>query len=269
MDQIDEANYDQTTCNRNTPATGNVIMADIRSVVVLTGAGVSAESGLKTFRDNNGLWENERIEDVATPQAFQRDSRRVQHFYNLRRRKLLDPALKPNPAHLSLADFQENFQGNFSVITQNVDNLHERAGSAGVIHMHGELLKARCIKTGQVFPRTGDILGDSRCVCCGQAGALRPDIVWFGEIPKYMDLIERRLAECDLFISIGTSGTVYPAAGFKQMAAARGAETVELNMQPSPGYSGFDEARYGPASAIVPAYLAELQGRIGGASPGG
>lgn len=243
-------------------------MADIRSVVVLTGAGISAESGLKTFRDNNGLWEDERIEDVATPEAFRRDPGRVQRFYNLRRQKLRDPTLAPNPAHVSLADFERNFPGRLSLITQNVDNLHERAGSAAVIHMHGELLKARCIKTGQVFPRTGDILGDSRCVCCGLAGALRPDIVWFGEIPKYMDLIERRLAECDLFISIGTSGTVYPAAGFKQMAAARGAETVELNMQPSPGYSGFDDTRYGPASAIVPAYLTELRDRINGHPPG-
>ena len=244
-------------------------MADIRAIVVLTGAGISAESGLRTFRDNNGLWENERIEDVATPEAFRRDPGRVQHFYNLRRQKLLDPALKPNPAHLSLTDFQANFPGNFSIITQNVDNLHERAGSADVIHMHGELLKARCAKTGRVFPQTGDILGNSRCVCCGLTGALRPDIVWFGEMPKYMELIEGRLAECDLFISIGTSGTVYPAAGFKQMAASRGAETVELNMQPSLSYSNFDDARYGPASVIVPAYMAELQGRLGGASSGG
>lgn len=268
MDQIDEANYDQTTCNRNTPAAGSGIMAAIRAIVVLTGAGISAESGLRTFRDNNGLWEDERIEDVATPEAFGRDPGRVQRFYNLRRQKLLDPTLAPNPAHVGLADFERNFPGRLSLITQNVDNLHERAGSAAVIHMHGELLKARCLKTGRVFPQEGDILGNSRCACCDLRETLRPDIVWFGEIPKYMDLIERRLAECDLFISIGTSGTVYPAAGFKQMAAARGAETVELNMQPSPGYSGFDEARYGPASVIVPAYLMELQGRIGHHPPG-
>ena len=242
--------------------------AAIRAIVVLTGAGISAESGLKTFRDNNGLWEDERIEDVATPEAFGRDPARVQRFYNLRRQQLLEPKLAPNPAHAGLAGFEQNFAGRFSLITQNVDNLHERAGSAAVIHMHGELLKARCRKTGRVFAQKGDILADSRCACCDLCGTLRPDIVWFGEMPKYMDLIEARLAGCDLFISIGTSGMVYPAAGFKQMAAGHGAETVELNMQPSPGYSGFDQTRYGPASVIVPAYLKELRGRIAGHPPG-
>lgn len=237
-------------------------MSNIQSIVVLTGAGVSAESGLKTFRDNDGLWEDHRVEDVATPEAFDRDPLLVQRFYNMRRQQLLEDDLKPNAAHLALADFQNNFSGKFSVITQNVDNLHERAGSTNVIHMHGELLKVFCTRTGKVYERDTDIEPSSNCQCCGLSGTLRPDIVWFGEIPKSMDIIESLLASCDLFISIGTSGTVYPAAGFKQVANSFGAETVELNLEPSARYSGFDESRYGPATEIVPLYFEELSVRI-------
>ena len=175
-------------------------MSNIQSIVVLTGAGISAESGLKTFRDNDGLWEDHRVEEVATPEAFDRDPLLVQRFYNMRRKQLCEASLSPNRAHLALADFQGSFQGKFSVITQNVDNLHERAGSKNVIHMHGELLKVFCTKTGKVYDCDHDIESSSICECCGISGTLRPDIVWFGEIPKSMDVIESLLASCDLFI---------------------------------------------------------------------
>lgn len=238
-------------------------MSNIRSIVVLTGAGISAESGLKTFRDNNGLWEDHRVEDVATPQAFDRDPQLVQRFYNMRRQQLLNDNLAPNIAHQALANFQKGFDGKFTIITQNVDNLHERAGSTNVIHMHGELLKIFCTNTGKTYDCDHDIQPSTLCECCGVNGTLRPDIVWFGEIPKSMDVIESLLASCDLFISIGTSGTVYPAAGFKQVANSFGAETVELNLEASGDrYSGFDESRYGAATEIVPGYLDELNSKI-------
>jgi len=237
-------------------------MPNIQSIVVLTGAGISAESGLKTFRDNDGLWEDHPVEDVATPEAFNRNPELVQRFYNMRRQQLLEDSLSPNKAHSALANFQNKFKGKFTIITQNVDNLHERSGSKNVIHMHGELLKIFCIKTGKIYDCDHNIETSSVCECCGVTGTLRPDIVWFGEIPKSMDVIESLLASCDLFISIGTSGTVYPAAGFKQVANSFGAETIELNLEPSSRYSGFDESRYGPATEIVPDYFNELSDRI-------
>lgn len=237
-------------------------MSKIQSVVVLTGAGVSAESGLKTFRDNNGLWEDHRVEEVATPEAYEANPELVHRFYNMRRQQLLDPDLEPNSAHIALANFQKSFDGKFTIITQNVDNLHERAGSSNVIHMHGELLKIFCTRSGKRFGCHENVDTRSECQCCGLSGTLRPDIVWFGEMPKSMDLIESLLAGCDLFISIGTSGTVYPAAGFKQVANSFGAETVELNLEPSTRYSGFDESRYGPATQIVPEYFQDLHNRI-------
>ncbi len=232
-------------------------MTKTQSIVVLTGAGISAESGLKTFRDNGGLWEDQPVEKVATPEAFEADPDLVHRFYNTRRQQLLDPGIKPNPAHMALACLQQRFEGTFSIITQNVDNLHEQAGSTNVIHMHGELLKVFCTGSGKRFDRTSDLDTQTSCECCGLPGTLRPDIVWFGEVPKSMDLIESLLASCDLFISIGTSGTVYPAAGFKQVASSFGARTVELNLEPS-SYSDFDDARYGPATEIVPKYIQEL-----------
>jgi len=228
-----------------------------QSIVVLTGAGVSAESGIKTFRDNNGLWENHRVEDVCTPEAFARNPELVQQFYNARRRQLVTEA-QPNPAHRALAEFEQGFPGEFTLVTQNVDDLHERAGSRNILHMHGELLKARCSKTHQVVPWNTDIAADTSCPCCGQRGLLRPDIVWFGEIPLFMDKIETALSHCDLFISIGTSGQVYPAAGFVQMASAYGAHTVELNLEPSAGRTLFAERHYGPATGTVAAYFAQL-----------
>lgn len=232
-------------------------MSRYRSIVVLTGAGVSAESGIKTFRDGNGLWENHRLEDVCTPEAFERNPALVQEFYNARRRQLVKEA-HPNPAHLALAEFERTFSGNFTLVTQNVDDLHERAGSGNLIHMHGELLKARCSKTGVIVPWTDDITTALPCPCCNQPGVLRPHIVWFGEIPLDMDKIEMALERCDLFIAIGTSGQVYPAAGFVQLATAYGAHTVELNLEPSQGRNLFSEHHYGAASHTVSQYFEAL-----------
>lgn len=239
-------------------------MSRIRSIVVLTGSGISAESGLKTFRDNNGLWEDHRVEEVATPEAFAANPEIVHQFYNQRRKQLLGDGVHPNSAHKALASFQKQFPGKLSIITQNVDNLHERAGSTNVIHMHGELLKVTCTRSGKRFDCTTSIDTNSQCQCCGVQGTLRPDIVWFGEVPKSMDLIESLLAGCDLFLSIGTSGTVYPAAGFKQIASSLGARTVELNLEASSRYSGFDESYYGRAGEIVPLYLEQLEQQISG-----
>lgn len=232
-------------------------MSSFNSIVVLTGAGVSAESGIKTFRDSNGLWENHRVEDVCTPEAFARNPELVQRFYNARRRQLVVEA-KPNPAHIALAEFERSFKGKFTLVTQNVDDLHERAGSRNLFHMHGELLKARCSSTGKVILWRDDITVGAPCPCCNRAGALRPHIVWFGEMPLYMDEIEEALAECDLFVSIGTSGQVYPAAGFVQVARNYGAHTVELNLEPSAGRSLFAERHYGPASETVTEFFGKL-----------
>ncbi|MFL0809776.1 MAG: NAD-dependent protein deacylase [Agarilytica sp.] len=221
-----------------------------KSVVVLTGAGVSAESGLKTFRDSGGLWEGHKVEDIATPDAFARNPSMVHEFYNMRRKQLLKSAA-PNAAHKALANFEQNFNGNFLLVTQNVDNLHEQGGSKNIIHMHGELLKAHCIATEQVFEIEEDIDTETLCPCCQTRGNLRPHIVWFGEIPLQMERIEKALAQCDLFVSIGTSGQVYPAAGFVQVASWAKATTVELNMEPSDGCSHFQHAYYGPATEVV------------------
>lgn len=228
--------------------------SEYSSIVVLTGAGISAESGVKTFRDHNALWENERIEDVATPEAFWQDPERVHRFYNARRTQLLS-GVEPNPAHHALAEFEHKFTGNFTLITQNVDNLHERAGSKNLLHMHGELLKARCIQCSSVLTWQGDLSAESTCPSCQNSEQLRPHIVWFGEMPFFMDTIEEALSTCDLFVSVGTSGNVYPAAGFVQIASANGAHTVELNLEPSNGHSQFAEAHHGRASEVVPAFF--------------
>ncbi len=227
---------------------------EFKRIVVLTGAGISAESGLKTFRDSGGLWEGHRIEDVATPEAFERSPEAVQTFYNMRREQLLTSA-KPNTAHKALAKFAAQLSGDFTLVTQNVDDLHERGNSQNVLHMHGELLKARCINTHKVFKIDYDITADTVCSCCQEKGRLRPNIVWFGEMPLYMTQIEAALLACDLFVSIGTSGQVYPAAGFVQLAKHAGATTVELNLEPSDEYSRFDHAYYGPATDIVPQFF--------------
>ncbi len=228
------------------------------SIVVLTGAGVSKESGLSTFRDADGIWATVRIEDVATPEAFVRDPARVHAFYNARRRGLLDAKVAPNAAHLALARLEREWPGRVLLVTQNIDDLHERAGSRNLRHMHGEMLKARCARCDEIRPWRFDLSLDLACDACGQTGGLRPHVVWFGEMPLDMDEIYATLDACNLFVSIGTSGNVYPAAGFVAEARAAGAHTVELNLEPSEGHSLFEERTYGPASKIVPAYVARL-----------
>lgn len=230
-----------------------------RSVVVLTGAGISAESGIQTFRASDGLWEEHRIEDVASPDGFARNPTLVYDFYNQRRRQVQAAAITPNAAHSALARFEYDFVqagGEFLLVTQNVDNLHERAGSQALSHMHGELLKSRCVNSGLVFDWRQDLGFDSVCRCCQQKGNLRPHIVWFGEMPLGMSQIEAALARCDLFVSIGTSGNVYPAAGFRYLAKQAGATTVELNLDRTG--SVFDEHHYGQATQIVPTFFSSL-----------
>ena len=227
-------------------------------VVVLTGAGISAESGLKTFRDNNGLWEDHRVEEVATPEAFAVNPDLVYRFYNLRRAQLQSPEVKPNAAHLALAKLEKKLGKNLLVVTQNVDNLHEQAGSKNVLHMHGELLSAKCCKTGKSQHWTQNLDQSNGCKCCYPARRMRPDIVWFGEMPYYMDEIQEALYKADLFIAIGTSGHVYPAAGFVAQAASYGCQTVEINLEPSAVGSEFEQQYYGLASEQVPKFLDTL-----------
>lgn len=227
-------------------------------VVVLTGAGISAESGLKTFRDNNGLWEEHNIQEVATPEGFEANPELVYRFYNQRRHQLLSPEVKPNNAHFALAKLEEIVGSNFTLITQNVDNLHQRAGSKNVLHMHGSLLSALCLGSNQSCEILATLDCDSQCSCCVPSNHLRPDIVWFGEIPKFMPKIEECLSQADIFISIGTSGTVYPAAGFVSIANHFSAHTVELNMEPSSGQSEFTEKHYGPATELVSEFVDTL-----------
>ena len=227
-----------------------------QSIVVLTGAGMSAESGIQTFRASDGLWENHPVEDVATPEGYARNPALVQSFYNERRRKL--GKVKPNQAHLALAKFERQYQGKLLVVTQNIDDLHERAGSQALLHMHGELYKVRCQDTGLLFSWKEDVTLTTACPCCGLSGNLRPHVVWFGEMPLYMDVIYQRLSECNLFVSIGTSGNVYPASGFYMEAKAAGAHTVELNLEPSVNGSAFDETHYGQATDVVPDYFSSL-----------
>ena len=228
----------------------------IRNIVILTGAGISAESGVKTFRDNGGLWEEHRIEDVATPEGFARDPALVHRFYDARRAALASVA--PNPAHVALARLERAWPGGFLLVTQNVDDLHERAGSERLIHMHGELKSAWCKGCNARTPWEKPLGDQPACPKCGAIGKLRPNIVWFGEMPYRMDDIYSMLRNCDLFVSIGTSGAVYPAAGFVREARDLGAETLELNMEPSEGSSWFHEARHGPAGVLVPEWVEEM-----------
>lgn len=230
----------------------------MKNIVVLTGAGISAESGLKTFRDNNGLWENHRVEDVATPEAFVRNPELVYRFYNLRRQQLQAKEVAPNLAHEALATLESSPSVNFLLVTQNVDNLHERAGSERILHMHGELLSAKCERTHKAETWKQDLTAANLCHCCAPASAMRPDIVWFGEMPYHMDEIFAALSNADIFIAIGTSGNVYPAAGFVQEAALNGAHTIEVNLEPSAVQSHFDEQYYGLASIEVPKLVERL-----------
>lgn len=229
-----------------------------RNIVILTGAGISAESGIRTFRDQDGLWENHHIEDVATPEGYRRNPDLVQNFYNQRRQQLESGTVSPNAAHLALSKLEAELNGTVTIVTQNIDNLHEVAGSKNVIHMHGELLKAQCGGTGQSIHWQGDIKLDDHCHCCQIPSPLRPNVVWFGEMPIGMERIHDSLLKADLFISIGTSGAVYPAAGFVHEAAMHGAHTIELNLEPSEVQSEFAEKRYGPASKLVPEFIDEI-----------
>jgi NAD-dependent deacetylase len=231
-------------------------MNPLERIVVLTGAGVSAESGLATFRGPDGLWEGHRVEDVCTPEAFRRDPALVHAFYDARREKL--GTVKPNAAHEALARLDVEWPGELLLITQNVDDLHERAGSKRLIHMHGELARGWCLRCNERFGWTGPMGEDAQCSSCGTAGMVRPDIVWFGEIPYDMDRIDEALRECDLFVSIGTSGAVYPAAGFVQTARYCGAHTLEINLEPSLGSYLFDESRIGKAGELVPLWVEEV-----------
>ncbi|MEO5611659.1 MAG: NAD-dependent deacylase [Sphingomicrobium sp.] len=255
------------------------MVSDIRNIVILTGAGVSAESGLATFRGPDGLWEGNRVEDVATPEAFERDPALVHAFYDARRARL--GTVRPNAAHDALARLDAEWPGELLLVTQNVDDLHERAGSKRLLHMHGELKRGWCQACGERFSWDGpmspnsvrpersrgmpegvstslDTNGVNLCPSCAVGGEVRPDIVWFGEMPYAMERIEEALRWCDLFVSIGTSGAVYPAAGFVQTARYCGARTLEINFEPSQGSMFFHESRIGKAGQLVPAWVKEV-----------
>ncbi|WED23202.1 NAD-dependent protein deacylase [Vibrio sp. JC009] len=231
-----------------------------QNIVILTGAGISAESGIQTFRASDGLWEDHRIEEVATPEGFYANPELVQNFYNQRRKKLQSEEIRPNAAHIALGKLEAELDGSVTVITQNIDNLHERGGTKNIIHMHGELLKVRCSESGQVVDHTEDLLTGDLCHCCQIPAQMRPHIVWFGEMPLKMGDIYQAIEKADLFISIGTSGVVYPAAGFVHDARMHGAHTIEINIEPSAVESEFEEKRYGKASVEVPKLVEELLG---------
>jgi NAD-dependent deacetylase len=231
----------------------------IKNIVILTGAGISAESGIQTFRASDGLWENHRIEDVATPDGFRRNPSLVYKFYNERRKKLLSPEIAPNNAHFAITHLEQNFPGTVTTITQNVDDLHERSGTKNLLHMHGELLQMRCQKTGMIFEIKTDLNSDSICSCCNQKNNLRPHIVWFNEIPLHMDKIEFELSYADLFLSIGTSGNVYPAAQFVSIAKKMNrAYCIEINPHSTMVQNEFDELIRENASTALPRLVEEL-----------
>jgi len=227
-------------------------------IVILTGAGVSAESGLGTFRDKDGLWTRYDLAEVATPEGYARNPDLVLDFYNARRANCR--AAEPNPAHAALARLQRDWPGRVTLVTQNIDDLHERAGSPEVIHMHGQILNALCAECGNRWGWTGAMTRDDLCHACGSVGTVRPDVVWFGEMPYRMEEIFHRIAGCDLFVSVGTSGAVYPAAGFVSDARRSGARTLEINLEPSENAHMFDERRLGPASRMVPVWVDGLLG---------
>ena len=232
-------------------------MGTIRNIVILTGAGISAESGIDTFRGGGGLWEQHRVEDVATPEAFARDPELVLRFYDMRRAAI--QTKEPNPAHHALARLDREWPGELLIVTQNVDDLHERGGARRVLHMHGEHLSAWCTACDRHHGWTGPLIDRPPCPACGKR-ALRPDIVWFGEMPYRMDDIYDAVRSADLFVSIGTSGAVYPAAGLVRGARDIGARTLELNLEPSQGSAWVAETRLGPASEVVPAWVDEVLG---------
>ena len=228
-------------------------------IVILTGAGISKESGLDTFRDADGIWKKHKIEDVARPEAFAKDPVLVHDFYNQRRRSLDDPAVQPNAAHKALARLEHEWGGPVLLVTQNIDDLHERGGSKNIIHMHGELRKGECIGCRAITPVTGDLSVETPCPACNKKNVMRPHVVWFGEYPLMTADIEHTINKCRLFIAIGTSGTVYPAAGYVRRARERAeAYTIELNLELSAGTDMFHESIQGAATSIVPAFVERL-----------
>ena len=233
-------------------------MDQVRNIVILTGAGISAESGLATFRGADGLWEGHRVEDVATPEAYERDPALVHGFYDVRRARLGE--VEPNAAHRALATLDSQWPGELLIVTQNVDDLHERAGARRLLHMHGDLTSGWCLACGQRFAWQGPMGEGAGCPVCQISGRVRPNIVWFGEMPYEMERIDQALMGADLFVSIGTSGAVYPAAGFVRDARELGARTLELNLERSQGSTWFDESRLGPAGELVPAWVEEVLG---------
>ncbi len=235
--------------------------AKTENIVILTGSGVSAESGVATFRDKDGIWAKYDYRDVATPEGFAANPDLVHSFYNDRRRKL--PSVEPNAAHIALAELEAGLAargGGLTLVTQNVDDLHERAGSKNILHMHGELGKATCARCGAVCDCVEDLSVDHGCSVCRQNGGMRPYVVWFGEMPRFMDEAMDAILRADLFVSIGTSGSVYPAAGFAGEARAAGVRAMELNLEPSENAYVFEDSRYGPATKVVPDWVREILG---------
>ncbi|MBF9034053.1 NAD-dependent protein deacylase [Rhodobacterales bacterium HKCCE2091] len=226
-------------------------------IVILTGAGISAESGLGTFRDVDGLWTKYDLAEVATPEGFARNPRLVQDFYNARRRNAAEA--EPNAAHAALARLESAIGDDLFLVTQNIDGLHERAGSRRVIHMHGALDTALCAACGHRWPAPAEMRPEDTCPDCSRP-ATRPDVVWFGEMPYRMDEIYDAIAAADLFVAIGTSGEVYPAAGFVGEARSQGAETLEINLEPGAARGLFDRVIAGPATRAVPDWVAEVIG---------
>lgn len=227
-----------------------------KHIVLLTGAGISAESGLSTFRSENGLWNNHRVEDVATIEAYFRNPDYVHQFYNDMRPELFKA--QPNPAHLAITELQKMYPAQVDVITQNVDTLHEKAGNTNVYHIHGQINQIVCMNCGHVFETWGEITSEDKCEKCGVTGMLKPNIVFFGENLLYMNKVDTILKSCDLFISVGTSGVVYPAAGFVQIVKMFGADTVEMNMETTSNNKMFDKHIYGPAGSTLPTFVKEL-----------
>lgn len=226
-----------------------------KHILVLTGAGISAESGIPVFRAEDGLWENHRVEDVATPEGFERNPQLVHDFYNTMRHSVKEK--QPNPAHLALTKLQtelENQGGTVTIVTQNIDDLHEKAQSHNVIHMHGELNSILCEHCGKSYEWHEDCDGTTVCKFCGHK-TMRPDIVWFGEIPYHMEAIEREIQKCDLFMAIGTSGVVYPAAGFVSYCSRQGKPSLEFNLTPSANSGVFTQSYLGKAGTTLPAFV--------------
>lgn len=232
------------------------MVKNYQNIVILTGAGISAESGLSTFRSENGLWNNHKVEDVATIEAFWRNPDYVHDFYNQMRPELFNA--RPNAAHLAITELQEKYNSNINIITQNVDTLHEKAGNKNVWHIHGQINQIVCMNCGHVFETWGDISSEDVCPQCNIAAMLKPNIVFFGENLLYMDKVEKLLQTCDLFISVGTSGVVYPAAGFVQVAKFAGADTIEVNLEETSNNYLFDRHIYGKAGDVLPHLVQEL-----------